>query len=417
MYEGNKEKIKGELVLIIKDAFRIIRNNGVIPLVSKIFHRLFRPFDKLLITIIEKATRLKDNYIVMESEGDFTDNIRAFYDFMLDNQYNRQYKLIWIVHEPQKYTAPSNVVFISRYHLINFKADYYTTVAKFFLFSHPYWFKKRRKEQIVINTTHSAAQLKSPTFQLKCVPFDYLLICSEYCGRIKQKAFSIDDDHLLEIGMPRIDILFRDNLYVKKLLPHYAGQKIILSMETFKQSNSWSDSEGFDPYAINVIENESSLKLLDDYLTSNNMVLINKIHHLQDMSYIKQVRLQSIFYLSDDYLSRLDIQSNHLLSVADVLLTDYSSVFYEFLLLDRPIGFLIGDLESYKRGFIMDDPLAEMPGHKIQTVEELILFLKEVEKNEDSFEKERKQIRDKVFKYYDCHNSERLKKWIDSRRV
>ena len=100
----------------------------------------------------------------MESEGDFTDNIRAFYDFMLDNQYNRQYKLIWIVHEPQKYTAPSNVVFISRYHLINFKADYYTTVAKFFLFSHPYWFKKRRKEQIVINTTHSAAQLKSPTF-------------------------------------------------------------------------------------------------------------------------------------------------------------------------------------------------------------------------------------------------------------
>lgn len=402
--------------MILNNTFQSLRKKGLSSLVKAVLSRLFRPIDRLIILLFRFTTKIKDNYIVLESEGDFTDNIRAFYDYLLENEYNKQYRLIWIVHEPSKYPSHNNVVFISRHKLINIKADYYTTVAKFFLFSHPYWFKKTRQEQIVINTTHSVSQLKAPTFQLKCVPFDYLLVCSKHCGIVKQKAFSIDDESLLIIGMPRIDILFKDNQYVKRMLPHYSGQKIVLSMETFKQSHEWSDSDGSDPYAMNVIQDEESIKRLDDFLTSNNIILINKIHHLQDMTFIKQVQLKSIFYITDDYLSKCDIQSNHLLSVADVLLTDYSSVFYEYLLLDKPIGFLIGDLENYKRGFIMEDPLAAMPGSKIRSLEDLLTFLTETQCGQDRFSTDRIAVRDKVFKYCDSYNSKRLINWIESRR-
>ena len=116
--------------------------------------------------------------------------------------------------------------------------------------------------------------------------------------------------------------------------------------------------------------------------------------------------------MKDDDLRAKDIQINELLENADVLLTDYSSVFYEFLLTNRPVGFLIGDINDYKRGFAMDNPLDEMPGAKISTYEDLISFIEESLNGQDNYADERRRIRDKVFKYQDGNNSYRLYKWM-----
>lgn len=396
---------------------KVIMSDGVVGFLKKCLNR----FKKIIFNFINsifinffRLLPLKQNYIILESEGDYTDNVLTIYNYLVNNEYTKKYKLIWFVHNPAIYPKAKNVLFISRfYSYFNIKADYYIGVSKFFVFSHPYWLKNWRKKQIVINTSHSVSQLKKGSIVQKNKIFDYVLCCSDYCSSIKQEIFAVSSNQVLTIGMPRIDLLYTHKRCIEKLYHDLSKKKIILLMETFKQSNACSDSENINRFAINVVHNISELNILDNFLLQKNCVLIIKIHHLQNLQILNITHLESIKFLSDEDLNKNGLQVNDLLENADVLLTDYSSVFYEYLLLDRPIGFLIGDINEYKRGFLMEKPLGEMPGEKIRSLDELLLFLANSVVGSDVYREAREQVRNKVFKYFDANNCKRLAEWID----
>lgn len=356
---------------------------------------------------------VNENMIVMESEGDYTDNVRVFYDYMIRNKLNEKYKIVWVVRNPMVYTKEKNVTFVARRgKIIKFRLDYYAAVSKFFVFSHPYWLKTWRPEQIVIHTTHSVAMLKA-TKKNKCKYSNVALVCSEYVKETRSEIFKLELDELLLLGMPRLDLMYEHMDCLGKLFPQRKYRKFILVMETFKQSGGWKDSTCGDNYAINVISNKEQIMELDRFLDTVDSILVIKIHHLQDLSFLNRVQLRNVYYITDKELAAYDIQVNQLLENADILLTDYSSVFYDYLLVDRPIGFLLGDIEQYSRGFIMENPFEEMPGEKIRTVKELISFLMMSISGEDRYTEERKEIRDKVFEYQDNKNCERLFNWME----
>lgn len=394
---------------MIKKICNSIKKNGLIG--TSIIY-ITKIVDSMFLWLFRKLP-IKKNYIVLESEGDYTDNIRVFYEYLIENGYNKKYRLIWIVHEPKKYKKEENVVFISRFNkIVNFKADYYVAVSKYFIFSHPYWLENWRKEQIVIGTTHSVSQLKESEVGGKKI-VDYILACSEEVKERRKVHFGLDDEHVLVIGMPRIDLLYKHQECISRILPNYRNEKIFLVMETFKQAKGWTDSCSANPFALNVIHRLEELKKLDHTLKKYNAKMIIKIHHLQDMSYLKTVQLDNIIYITDENLQHYDIQVNELLENADVLLTDYSSVFYEFLLFNRPIGFLVGDINDYSRGFILKNPFDEMPGEKIYDINGLLNFIENPFVLNQKYEVDRNIIKNKVFCYFDSNNCERLYNWID----
>ena len=375
--------------------------------------RLEKWLDKYSKVLFRRIIKTHNNYIVLESEGDYTDNVKVFYDYMINHNLNNKYKIIWMVHNPKKYKKENNVKFVSRWNPLNLAANYYVASAKYFIFSHPYWLKNWKKDQIVINTSHSIAILKYVSNKEKT--FNYVLSCSEYCTEMTKNVFGVSENNILCIGMPRIDLLYHDYSEIKKISPGYNGQKIILSVETFKQSYSLNnDSSRKDMYAINVVHDEKDLFELDNYLSEINALMIVKIHHLQNMRFIKMKKLKNIIYINDNFLQENNIVLNQLLTVADIMLTDYSSVFYDYLVLNRPIGFLISDINEYTRGFLMENPLDEMPGEKIHDLQSLKIFLSSCINGKDTYENERANIRKKVFVYNDDKNSERLFKWISS---
>ena len=360
--------------------------------------------------------KLKENYIVLESEGDFTDNIRAFYDYLIENRINERYRLIWVVHTPRKFKNKihdKNVRFISRFHRgIHIKAMYYNAVSKWFVVSHFSWPFIWKPEQIVINTTHSVHALKKmEPVKRKCC--DYVLSCSNYTADVLKEVFHVDQAHCLTIGMPRLDLLYKHYDCVHKLFDDVRDEKIILCMATFRQTESWTDSKKVNPYVLNIIASSEELAELNTFLRQQNYIMIIKIHHLQDMRFISSIMFDHIRYITDEDLSRSDAQVNQLLENADILLTDYSSVFYEFLLLNKPIGFLVKDMEDYSRGFLADDPLSEMPGEKIDSLQQLKEFIVKCNKGIDSYEDERNRIKKKVYKYFDSNNCERLWNFVE----
>ena len=96
-----------------------------------------------------------------------------------------------------------------------------------------------------------------------------------------------------------------------------------------------------------------------------------------------------------------------LLGMADKLITDYSSVYIDYLILDKPIGFFIPDLKKYSndRGFYENNLNESLPGPILEQDNDLIDF---IINNEDNYSQKRKIINDKYNKYKDNKNSERI---------
>ena len=351
--------------------------------------------------------------IVFESENDFADNPRAFYEFLKNNTtYLDDKKIIWFVEKAdycERHFKEKNVIFINRKTNSFFKRiklNYILATSKWFIFSHPWWFKNWRRKQIVINVSHGIAPMKGISNKIVDKVFDYAICTCEYTSHFIAENFVCNTNRILDIGVPRIDELFSIDSIIDRLIPNYNNQRVILSMETFKQSKNYLDSEFNDKYSLNVVRSMHDLKLLDDFLIKNDSILIIKIHHLQDVSLLRKIDLTNIVYLTDDDLFYADVQVNQLLVNSDILLTDYSSVFYDYLLLNKPIGFMVSDIKEYSRGFVYNNPLEEMPGIKISNINELIDFIRETFNGIDNYSKDRRTILNKVVYYQDSKNCE-----------
>lgn len=359
------------------------------------------------------------NTIVFESEGDYCDNARALYEYMVNNNYNEKYNIIWIVNDVKKYKKINeeikNVKFISRnnkhpFNLIKF----YKLIgsAKYFFFTHPYWFGFKKDNQIVINLWHGTP-LKSGGRDLSDI-YDYAVVPSEKVVPWFEKFIGVKKNQLIISGNPRNDLLFEHKNVISKIIDLKNNEKKVLLMPTFRQSQYMKDSDIINPYVIQGIDSEKELLEFNDYLKKNKIKLLIKIHHLQLTNFIKDCNLSNIIYLQDKDLNEKNIQLYNFVGECDALLTDYSSIYFDYLLLNKPIGFLIADIDDYKenRGFIVDNPEDYMPGEKIRNLEELYMFFNNILNNRDKYKEARKHILDFTNKYKNGNSRKRLLKIV-----
>lgn len=359
------------------------------------------------------------NTVVFESEGDYCDNARALYEYMILKKYNEKYNIIWIVNDAEKYKKINsnikNVKFISRNnkHIFNL-IRFYKSIgsAKYFFFTHPYWFSFKKEEQVIINLWHGTP-LKSGGRDLSNI-YDYAVIPSEQVIPWFEKFIGVKNNQIIISGNPRNDLLFENKNVLSKVIDIKKSEKAVLLMPTFRQSQYMKDSDIVNPFVIQSINNEEELLKLNNYLKKNKIKLLIKIHHLQLTNFIKDCNLSNIIYLQDKDLSEKNIQLYNFVGECDALLTDYSSIYFDYLLLDRPIGFLIADINDYKshRGFIVDNPEDFMPGEKIRTLDELYMFFEDILNKNDNYKKERKTILNFTNKYKTGNSREKLLKKV-----
>ena len=100
----------------------------------------------------------------------------------------------------------------------------------------------------------------------------------------------------------------------------------------------------------------------------------------------------NIKFMTQKALEKKGLSVYALLRNADALITDYSSAYFDYMLLNRPIAFTVEDIEEYrkKRGFVFDNPFEYMPGEKINSYEDLEKYVANVAEDNDVFaERER----------------------------
>ncbi len=364
----------------------------------------------LTLPAIELRRRLPpDGTVVFETEGDFCDNGRALYEYLLSTGADHRRRIVWLVKEPEKFAGRQrkNVRFLRRDSLT---ARYAMSRAEMFIFTHPWWMKKWGKGRTVVSPWHGVP-LKAGNGRDMSYAFDFLTASSPDTFELYHRFLGVRPEQFLPLGQPRLDLLFRDKDVSALLGGRVRGRdykRLALCMPTFRQAQQWTDGDFVNTYSINPVRTLEELEALNAFLREHKMLLAAKIHHLQRLDFLDRASLSNILYLTDEDLAARGVQLYEFVGQADLLLTDYSSIYFDYLLLDRPIGFFTGDLNQYARGFVVEDPLAWMPGEKIVSMDELYVFLSDTAAGRDAWGPARKALLDKVDAYQDGDNCKRI---------
>ncbi len=233
--------------------------------------------------------------------------------------------------------------------------------------------------------------------------YDYFISPSAFCTKVFASAFGLSllhkEDCLIETGYPRNDFLFRytqkDVQDIKTELHIPKDKKVILYAPT------WRDNQ----HELGVGYTFDMTKYIESFLSSisDDYVVIMRLHYLVanklDVSKFKG----KVF----DYSSLDDI--NRLYIISDILITDYSSVFFDYSNLKRPILFYMYDLDEYQssvRDFYID--LDELPGPIIKKEEELLQAISEIDKIEVDYQEKYKAFNAKYTYLDDADSGKRV---------
>lgn len=378
---------------------------------------VWRKTDWLILKVIAPFLRRTplQNTIVIESHNDFDCNGGAFYDYLIKNGYNRKYKIVWLLKHPEKQPPklPDNVECYPLY-APSVKKDFRICTAKFLLADNMVT-RKQRKEQISIFCSHGAGGFKRVKSLGSIGDFvDFALIQSEAYAPIQAEQCGYTPEKMIYIGYPSHDILNTpDNSELKKV-SEKSYRKVFLWMPTFRKAGGGIriDSEKEQPLGIPLIETAEDYEKLNAFLAQNNLLLIIKIHPMQDLDNLKISDKSNIAVLTGLTVKEKDIDNYRLMRCTDALISDYSGAAYEYLQLDRPICYVLDDMAQYTIGFVVEDIRTLMAGPEVYSLEDLYSFMTDVMNQRDSYQEKRRCLRDYIYKYHDTHNCERLAEFM-----
>ena len=363
-----------------------------------------------IFVFVFKTHRLQD-VIVIESHNDFDSNGGAFYDYLIANGYNNRYKIVWLIRNRKPKNLPQNVECYGIYRP-SLKKDYYLSNAKYILTCQDA-IGALRDGQVAYYLTHGAMALKNTKGNIS-VPksMTYILAPSEYLKPIQADLLSITypNDRQIILGYPCHDVLYNLESGDLKKVTSRTYEKVILWMPTFRKNKSGERIDSTVEYimGIPIIKNLEEYCKLNSILNSLNMLLIIKIHPMQDLKQIKIYSTTNIIILDGNKVKQLDIDNYKLMVDVDGMISYYSSSGTDFLHTQKPIAYTLDDINEYKLGFIVENPTELMPGMKIYGFEDLIKFVTSVYNEKDEYYVQRELVLKKMFCYLDGNSSQRL---------
>lgn len=366
---------------------------------------------------------LRNDYVIFESESDFSDNSYALYDYMKSHLYFKKYKAIWLVDDLKSIPDTENVIVIQKWNRgLGFKRAYYLAVSKYYFFDHCNVLGRYgpRQKQRIINLFHGCTFKKTKGVDHLAINTEELmLVTGDFWKGIMAEFVLCDENKTRSLGYPRNDYFFSMDYSLKLNINQVCWNdfdKVFLWMPTFRKTLGTTLSEDYyqGVTGLPILEAVDDLDELNDYCRNLNCLIVFKIHHLQLNYPVFKRRYSNIQIINDQDLKNAGLQLYSVIGVTDALITDYSSISNDYMLLNRPMIFTLDDYEAYRssRGFSIDDPARYFPGHHVFNKDELFKALLDVVRNLDPYEKQRNELMPLMHKYQDGHSSKRIIEYI-----
>lgn len=326
----------------------------------------------------------------------YSDNPKAIYEYLRSQ--NQDLNYIWAIkHHKQKNIQIEGAKVIEYFSIPYF---YYLARAKYWVVNCklPAYILKK-ENQVYLQTWHGtplkrlghdiildnkdatfyrskmSAKEMYETYDIDVRKYNYMISPNPYSTNVFESAFQIDRERLIETGYPRNDILVNTSKEEIEVLKEKMGlpkdKKVILYAPTWRDNSYVTQGYTF--------KLQVDFKKWKDIL-SDEYVVVFKPHYL----IINDFNIQQYKGFVYEASATSDIAELYL--VSDILITDYSSVFFDYSILNRPMYFYMFDLEEYAselRGFYFDI-YETLPGPIVENEDDL---LKELISNSYDYKK------------------------------
>lgn len=333
--------------------------------------------------LLARILPVRRNVVVFESNlgKNYTGNPRYIYEELVKRGLDRKLRIYYILNRPGETELPGNAVKVR-----NFRVRFYYVMAVAGIWVSDTRFPndiKKRKQTVYIQTWHGTPLKKlaldmeeihmekeeslsayQEAFRANSATWDYLIAQSPFAAEIFRRAFDFHGQ-MLVCGYPRNDRLFRENTKeridaIRKKYGVPADKRVMLYAPTWRDDAFYG--EGRYEFATDM-----DFTAMENAF-GNDFVLLVKYHYLVEDN--RDFGKWKGFVIP--FFQECDIVELYL--AADLLITDYSSVMFDYSLLHRPMFFYAYDMEYYRetlRGFYFDFE-KEAPGPISRTTGELI---------------------------------------------
>lgn len=341
----------------------------------------------------------------------FTDSPYAMYKQMIRDARFADYTFYWVhkkeydLEELKRNFTPEEVMhasFVERnseeYGRLLATCEYVVTNSTF----QSFYIKK--DGQTYINTWHGTP-LKTMGFDIPNNPFasqnvlrnflmaDYILSPNEHTSRIfidSYKLKGLYHGQVVESGYPRIDLTLntpREEVLLKLRL---AGTEIDDNKPIVMYTPTWKGTAVGNPN-VNVSQMVSEIALLREKCGEQYNILV-KVHPFI-YSKVRTIKELQGCLVPDYY------DANEMMAAVDLLITDYSSIFFDYLVTNRPIIFYAWDKDLYddERGMYIEED--ELPGPVISTIFEVIDTLKHIDEVQPLYQERYNKMKETMVRY------------------
>lgn len=308
----------------------------------------------------KKKLQNKVAFVSVRSNGELEGNALALYPYINGEKEICAYKL---PHDNEAALAMSEAVLTSKVIV----TDDYVKYLRYF---------PLRPEQRVVQLWHACGAFKKfgqrgtnipvPTDIATHAQYNLVSVSGENVRSIYADAFDVNYQKVQALGTPRTDDYFNKKLISKKKRQIYLKHPKLLFKSVIVYAPTFRDTDG----NRNEFHPEIDFDLLSKSLLPNQILLICP-HPIMDAP-----------ILPHEYRNILEVRdfsTNDYMLISDMLITDYSSVIFEYALLGKPIAFFCYDLLRYDRDFYLKYP-DDLPGDVFKTQEELTEYLRNPEK-------------------------------------
>lgn len=362
---------------------------------------------------------------------DFSDNSRALFEYMLAHSYNKKWKLVWLVHDPESpeydfYKKLENVSFIgwndkkSENRVV--RERYYEAVSrsKFIFSTEAFNFAKNTdSRQIRIQLWHGCGikgrkKGKKP-YDSHEWQYDYTTVISNFYAALHKKYFHLREDQVLVLGYPKDDLIYNSNSNnIRELLRLPKAKHYVLWAPTFRKVSNKARAN----LEVETLPSETGLPVVNTFgdmyklnalLCEMDVILVIKLHPAAEYC-DSNTRFSNIIFFTNANIYDLGLQINSMMPLFEAFISDYSSAAISFLLLNRPMAFTLDDLELYERdrGFAFTPVKKYLPGVEIYHLEEFFGFITDVCKGKDTTYLKRKELLSLMHAFDDGKNCQRI---------
>lgn len=340
----------------------------------------------------------------------YSDSPKYLYEYLY-NTYGDELDYVWVIND-KSVKIPGNPKKVKRFSLAYYKE---LAMSKYWVINGRQASRlHKRDSQEIISTWHGTplkklgldignVHTRDPNIKKSYIKvakeWDYLISPNHYTTEILRSSFAYDGD-ILETGYPRNDILYNATpeqvQKIKDDLNLPSDKKIVLYAPT------WRDDEYYDAgkmhFTLRLELDKLQKAIGDEYI-----VLVRTHYFVAD-----KLDLTPYEGFAYDVCRYDDIAELYLIS--DILITDYSSVFFDYANLRRPILYYTYDLEKYEnvlRGFYIDIH-SEVPGPLLKTTEEVIDAIVNIEDLKEEYADKYDKFYERFCSFEDGNASKRI---------